>query len=710
MAQYEKTFVAPANAGTVSKRARVTAEFGQGTPAAATFQAQNVPFIGAQRRESEASNFERLASSLGQFSSALGSFANAAQAMEKRQAKEAEKARKEAERTAKMSSGERRSQRLNKGRDPNTSLLKDNAEFSKLVLPEKQKEEDSYLFEMEQSGWKIPAGTVEVDPETGQEGEWAMIPVTPDILIQQNNAEVRRIEEELSRPEDAAKRKLAIKWTYANTEKRIKALDQFREAENFRDYYDTVKFSAGGTLKQAKALYGDNDDGVAQAFIDNSVRLAKESGLELDNKTFFTKVMPGLLKDLAPEIENDPDLARSVNSLLNGKFGPAKASMLGHKRTMVGAKAALNAGERALAKEEYDRRVGELAVGVKDVLAKGGHISDVTLPDFKINAPNKVHTFDKAKFLKGMAAERDAEILTVDGAVPKHSSPEKLTALVIDNKQTGLESPALKAIFADAGYKEGETDPARLTSAISAFKALELHNPQAIKPMFKSRPQDKLFLETTSALLDARPDLDLAGAAKLANDAVVGEGLVKFKKANGKLVKGIEGLNADEADDALTAAYATAYASDDLDENEVKATLDKIVQTKLARKPLVHGSRVELPEGENPDAGVAKMTKWLSHVGSKINVDPTKMSLKLAPATGAYFVINKETGAPAVDPNGNMVSFSYDQVDAFTKKEAEEALRLKTEEQNRKKANREARTKNMNPVDWEKNPLWKMKP
>jgi hypothetical protein len=228
--------------------------------------------------------------------------------------------------------------------------------------------------------------------------------------------------------------------------------------------------------------------------------------------------------------------------------------------------------------------------------------------------------------------------------------------------------------------------------------------------MFASRPQDKQFLETTSALLDARPDLDLMSAAKLSHDAVASEGLKAFKQANKKLVKGIEGLTADEADDALTAAYATAFASDDLHEEEVKATLDKIVQTKLARKPLVHGNRVELPDGETPEAGAYKLDKWMTHVGSKIGVDPEKMSLKLSRTTGAYFVINKDTGAPATDPKGNMVTFSYDMVDKFTKDQAAEALRVKTEEQNRKKRQREMDRKNMNPVDWEKAKLWKPTP
>lgn len=705
----EKVYNATVPTG-ITKRGRVTAEADVGTPAAATFQAQNVPFIGAQRRESEASNFERLASSLGQFSSALGGFASAYESHEKKMAKEAEKAAKEAARVAKMSGGERRAERTRTGRDRNTDLLKDNAEFNKLVLPEKIKEENEEFAELERGGWLMEAGTVEVDPETGQEGEWAKIPITPDILIQQNEQEVAKIEQELARPEDAAKRKLAIKYTFDRTARKIKALGEYREKKNFADYFDIMTHSAGGTIKQAKAIHGDDNDAVAQTFIDNAVRIGTEAGIELNNKTFFTKVMPDLIKTITPEIEKDPELAAAFVGMLEGRFGPAKTTMLDHKRTMTGAKGALSAAKRALGKQEYDNRVGALTKEVMDHLDKGGNIEAFTIPDIKVEAPNKDFALNKVKFKQGLAAEMDAKILTVDGSVPKYSSEEKLTALVLQSKQTGLDSPAIKGLMEDVGYKEGETDPSRLVSVLSAYDALALHNPPALKKYFTNRPQDLSFLETTSAILETRPDLDVNAAAKMAHDATQSEGLKGFVKDNLKRVKGLDGITAREGEEIVRTAYAIAYMTGEMDEEEVNSTIADLVVKKQARKPLVHGSRIDLPSNEDPDAGAKKLTRWMSHVGSKIGKDPTKLSVKLSPNTGAYFVIDKETNAPATDPKGNMVTFSYDQVDTFVKADQAETLRLKAEEQNRKKKNREDYKKNMNPVDWEKSKLWKPTP
>ena len=85
----------------VSRGRRVQVDPNIRRPAAETYRAVAVPHVGPQRKQSEASNFERLARDLGQFNSALQSFGSAVDGAAKRAEARAQKLEKERQAAAK---------------------------------------------------------------------------------------------------------------------------------------------------------------------------------------------------------------------------------------------------------------------------------------------------------------------------------------------------------------------------------------------------------------------------------------------------------------------------------------------------------------------------------------------------------------------------------------------------------------------------------
>lgn len=81
----------------VTRKGRVQVRTGISKQGAETYRAVDVVHVGPQRKQSQASNYERLARDLGQFNRALGEFSSGVSAYAKRAEKQAEKLKKEKE-------------------------------------------------------------------------------------------------------------------------------------------------------------------------------------------------------------------------------------------------------------------------------------------------------------------------------------------------------------------------------------------------------------------------------------------------------------------------------------------------------------------------------------------------------------------------------------------------------------------------------------
>lgn len=97
-----------ATTGGVSRGSRVQVRQGINKQGAETYRAVDVVHVGPQRRQSQASNYERLAADLGQFNKALQYAGNAWADYAKRAEKEAEKLKKEKEAAAKRAAAMKR--------------------------------------------------------------------------------------------------------------------------------------------------------------------------------------------------------------------------------------------------------------------------------------------------------------------------------------------------------------------------------------------------------------------------------------------------------------------------------------------------------------------------------------------------------------------------------------------------------------------------
>ena len=165
----------------VARKSRVQVDSGIRQPGMDTYRAVDMPHVGPQRKQSEASNYERLARDLGQFNSNLQSFGRAVDAAQERAAKRAEKLEKEkkaaearqkreAARKARGSGGGRRRRSTWRGRKKGSGVSR--SEKRRLEYDEKVSIEDEWgpvTDDKGDAGRSKVDGEVVYDPGTGSE-------------------------------------------------------------------------------------------------------------------------------------------------------------------------------------------------------------------------------------------------------------------------------------------------------------------------------------------------------------------------------------------------------------------------------------------------------------------------------------------------------------------------------------------------------------
>jgi len=646
-----------------------------GTPQAATFQAQNVPFVGAQRRESEASNYERLAGSLGNFSSALSHFGKGYEIMKNKQEKENLQFIKDAVATSSMDPAE--TDRLDALAGGNTAAkaMVHASHAQKFLIPDLARREEEYGKELQANKWvettNKPVTGNDGQPRTDEDGNQIMEtrPITPKELADKYREENIRATEQFQGPDKAATRNALYAYNEKVYKHRLAELEKFRSAERRESYETTVLNTGSQALKQLNAAHKGDPDAITKGMTAYGLKMAKELSIGMNDADFNTKVMPRLLSQIAQEAEDDPELAEAALRLIKGKNGPMKISYLDHQKTADYAEQVVKAAQRGYAKRDFQNATSEMYKGLYAHLEKdNGHISQFKIPNIEFSGGGKTYKLTEKEIRDEVARTMDAKVLTVgEGRVVRTPTPGMVHDLAINQMKTGVLSPTLQGMLSDSSFTgDLENDKTgRLDKALVAYNALKKTDPYSLPDYFKGNTDDLKRLELTSALLDMNPNLPANVAARKVMDMEQAGGFREFKEQYPEKITAFEkkrDLDFGEHDTVLKIAYMKLMEDPYVTPEDVKEAIDWSYAAAIARKPHVNGTPIKIPRGVNPKTALPALTSMMDYAGAALGKKSSNLHAVMS-ANGTYTVFDKETKMEARNKDGTYLQFTYKQAE-----------------------------------------------
>lgn len=674
-----------------TRRNRVGADLNLGTPSADTFRAQAVPFVGAQRRESQASNFQRLANDLGAFNSALSAFGGNISATFKKREKENEQAARDFLSTRDLDE-QTKTEFYNKfGEVPTMSAVYSTAKFNR-DLPKLVAAEEDQIKEWDNNGWTVPTGKVAKGPDGEEIPETR--PMTEADIDDLLKAENEAILEQYPGPANVVIREKLQALNVQKHKNRMALWKDYRDGQHQSKFEDAVAFSMDGTIRQLKQLYPDQPDKVTEGFIRETMRLATETSVPVTEKELVQKLLPKMLGLYTDDIEKNPESAMAALSFIEGKFGPMKQSLKEHPATNSLAASIESAAVNSLARHRAETLKNQKMQLAREWLARGGNINDVDMGDIEeAGAGERKFTHSSKSMLDALGREQDASILTVNGRVSKTPSPEQITALVIAQRKSGLQSPTLQGILEDNSFtpEELEADPDRLVRSLAVYTALKKYDPMGLDDYFKGNKDEQFLLEGVVALEEitrGTPQaLSTHDAAALIFEAQNQGDFPAFKARHSKVHKKImkDGdLTEPEADAIFKTAHALRFHNPSLTDAELTKHIEEMKASKLGNTPQVNGYPTKAPAGVPKEQFAVTMDTYTEHLAGITGRE--KGNLKAIPALGgSYWLVDtSRNDAVVTDPaTGDMISFSYDQALRFSVEKGQTDLKNRVKRLNK---------------------------
>ncbi len=296
-----------------TRRNRVAPQqVGLRAPQAATFRAQAVPHIGAQRRSGVGDNARRLAESLGAFNNALRGFGASMDQMMAARTKRNEDVAASFEELGVANEAERQQKIREVGGDPRVDAIFDINYVKNQYIPQRQAE-----FKAELDGFTANEWSVE---EEGPDGEPTRRRMTQADIDQMRYEKNREIEAQYDdKPEYHSIRDALQETVNAEYRATTEAFGAFLNEEANAKANTIVYDNAPATTKALfKATNGDADK-MAQALVGESQRLINgELNLKLPRDEIVTSNLKSLQNALTANPE-DVELAEAALKLVEGK-------------------------------------------------------------------------------------------------------------------------------------------------------------------------------------------------------------------------------------------------------------------------------------------------------------------------------------------------------------------------------------------------------
>jgi hypothetical protein len=615
-------------------------------PQASTFRATNVVHVGAQRRESEASNYQRLANDLGAFNSALRS---ASGALSARWEKEAKREADYVEAVGNADPDLRHQRHVITGDDGVVTKFKSIAEVNNRLLPEMAAAEDNLLQEYGEKEWQVETG--QVTTEVGPDGEPIETPVlrtlTPEDLLerrQQINAEIL---ERYPNPADAPIVEKLFNFTAKAYSKQIGALNDFTVRKRNRDADEVIQ-KESSSMALALASDSGNPDEMAERLISNAARISKEMNASED-KDFITS---SVFKGISLNIEGNLPLARAAVKLVQGSPADGISNYLKHPKYTTDANRILKLAKNEIASAEAGTLLEAKVLDSVKRMAEGESFAELELEDEKIEGGTKSFTVKAKDVEEAIAKRRDAAILTVNGVKQEIPEIHQLELLAMGTAKSGILSPTLKTTLEDFAISpDAASDKSgRYDRSLAAYRAIQNHDPLNLSKYIKDGNKRKALRQIN--LLTEVKGLRPQEAAQYIYERLDGAPsiLPEHRSTIKRFRKGAQTLSSQEKDE-VEETFDILYGDDrDMTRSDARERLEELQADLEKGLPKVHGSTIKVPENKNPDVWVDAVTKFTDKVAEEFGID--LKSVRLKESSNGYYLMDKASGLPVLQNHG----------------------------------------------------------
>lgn len=641
-----------------TRRNRVNPQsVGLRSPQAATFQAQNVPHVGAQKRSGVGDNARRLADSLGQFNSALRGFgASMSAQMKEHEAKAGEMAGLY-EQTNFSSEEERQAHHMRNGTDPIGDIYTHISYVENQEVPKRRNQLSQDLAAANANSWMVPTGQtrVTVDEEGNETEEPVLVNMTDEMLINERFEKNRAVDAAyLGKPELAKVRDSMLALNDAEYKAKMKALGEYRQEERISTAKQLVFDYGPKAISGAAAVYKGDPD----AMVANTLKEFKQISKEVAGELSDDDIIDSTLKSLPKRVENDPQLARQALEFISGKVAKDTSSIANHPKFMTQAGQVATAAYNAIAEEEanteYEKTMSELSAH----FAEGGSIASIEVSPIKVKGGSREFGFTTKEIKSEYARRRDAAVLKNTENFPKEAIPE---VLVMDSANSGLPSPMIQNML--AGFTldpdESRKNPDEMLQSYAAYDALRRHDPLHVDQYVKDG-------QARAALADIRLLVNEKGMSPVDAAQVVynytQEGTIDpFLKRHAEAFKDFrdtteirDTFTANEVEDIIRSSAILHAQETGLKDRDLEEYLMEIAKDRKGMKPEVYGRSVDLhPSEENVPRAVTKMTWATDHAAELVGLDPK--NVKTIRSGNVHYFVDARTKFPLLGPNGNWV-------------------------------------------------------
>lgn len=702
----------------VSRGRRVQVDAQIRDPAARTYEAQAVTHVGPQRRQSEASNFNRLARDLGQFNSSLGKFASGAKAYADSADREAKKLAKEREAAEKRRKAQaNRKKRGKKGGKSTVAVAPD-----QMTLHPQNSEDEKVDVTADPGFHKRVLGEENVTAKTYKSVTEARKDLGPEFdnaarikraSDSANNYMVTDVDDDGNEMGTRVKTMGELELEHAQIDKSIeekykdnpvgakylknrnqwhlhdakKALLKAEEADRVNTATEFAKGNTVSAIQQMQAA-GMNPDQMAQKLQEQHIGDASVIAPNFTREQADRATLEGLSEAMD---NGDIDGARAAVALLQGSpaSGTGVKAYSKHPKYARASNAILRKASKILAAHDAETKA---SIASKEYLAAGLDGKETPfLGDIEVNVNGQKIKISAAQQKKAISTKIDNGILTEgNGEFQVQKDPKVYIPRLVEAymRFPELTSPKLKTHLAPFTLKKGEQvdfrDP-KYQNAMVAADTLLKAGPGG-KTMLRKMVPDYMikYYEMDQALQRSGMGNGEQRTQRL-NVFLEHRGRGGSLRLSSSLEKSLktwqpEGLTPGQRNMALNVVRMSVL-DEDVDIGEVESRLTNIVEGIKSHNPQMNGRTYPIPANSVLPANVyqANLEEIVNERFKKATGHEGEVFVK---KWGNNYVIHDaESELPVFNPKtGKPRAVSHQQIEGLSQRKAIERERQRRED------------------------------